>query len=314
MDTHSTIIAPKPGVYCTLRELSEYARQNKKHTLHLRRKSQSVGGFGRRSSVRGRGMEFLESRPYVASDEIRHIDWRVSARLNGVFTKIYIEEKNRPIFVVVDARETMFFGTKTCLKSVLAARLASHIAAAAINGGDNLAGFVLGRDGDIECAPGHDHRALARFLGALASATYKLYDQRGNESGLTTWTAVLTRLTRKVPAGSAIFLISDFSDLALENKSSLFTLRKRADIFALRTSDPLEDHLPAIGRAGITFGGDELELNTEDAGLKKSYATARHQQKAEQNAFLQSLGIVLLDFCTVDGNNIDLKPLFSGSW
>src|SRR5437762_2100338 len=128
---------PAPGVYCTLPELFEDARRVV-GTLHLRRKSRTLHSGAKRSSIRGRGMEFFESRPYVTPDEMRSIDWKVSARLNSLFTKVFVEEKDRPIILALDFRSHIYFGTKNYFKSVLAAKIAARLAQAAINGQDSV--------------------------------------------------------------------------------------------------------------------------------------------------------------------------------
>ena len=131
--------------------------------------SQLYGGHG--SSFRGRGMEFDEVRVYHPGDDVRTIDWRVTARTGRPHTKLFQEERERPVLVLVDARASMRFGTRDCFKSVLAAKAAAVLAWIGIGGGDRVGGLVLAPSGIIALRAERTRRRILAFVRAIADAT-----------------------------------------------------------------------------------------------------------------------------------------------
>lgn len=298
------------GVFCTVSELFYEGQRSKGANLHLRRKASALRSGTRRSSIRGRGMEFFESRPYVPLDEMRSIDWKVSARFNGLFTKIFIEEQSRPIYVAVDLRSSMFFGSVNCFKSVLAARLASRLATAAINGGDYIGGLIFDDHHEHECALGTGRKNLARLFGLLAHASKSVAREPSDSSLL--WPSVLKRITNRIHAGAAVFLISDFSGLGEEQHHLLFNMRKKADVFALSIGDPLEERLPSLGTVGMAFGNVEIVFDSNNLSLAKKYHAWFNEQKSKLAALFASLNIPLMSFSTADDLDASIRRIFSG--
>lgn len=300
------------GIYCTLEELQNEARKAQGHTLHLRRDSRAHRPGGQRSSVRRRGMEFFESRPYVAQDEMRTIDWKVSARLNNLFTKIFIEEKDRPIYIALDFRAHMFFGTKNYFKSVLAAKIAARLAQAAINGGDPVGAFILNEEGMASCRAGVRSRDLARLLGLVAEHTQNQAKLSPLLSSF--WPESLSRLYYQVSSGSVLFLISDFEGLAESAYPCLHRLRKRSDVFALNIYDPIERELPNVGFAGMSYGDIISHFDSSEKKLQDGYRKAALLAEEKRAQQFRALDIPELGFSTADNLDENLKKLFSGHW
>lgn len=310
------------GVFCTVRELLFEGQKSKGVNLHLRHQSRAVRTGSKRSSVRGRGMEFFESRPYVPQDEMRSIDWKVSARLNTLFTKIFVEERDRPIYVAVDLRSSMFFGSINCFKSVLAARLAARLATAAINGGDHIGGLIFDNRCEIECAIKGGQKNLARFLGMLAAKTIDLDSRlRGNDNLIagngishSSWSAVLKRIINRLHPGAAVFLVSDFFDLDHEVRHLLFRLRKKADVFALLIVDPLEEKLPELGTVGMAYGDQKIVFDSNNMRLQKKYLQWRRDSQGDLQAMFSSLDIPMIKFSTATDPDLGMRRVFLGQW
>ncbi|NKB46587.1 MAG: DUF58 domain-containing protein, partial [Legionellales bacterium] len=129
---------------------------------HKRVRSQLLGGH--LSSLRGRGMEFDEVRAYQAGDDIRTMDWRVTARTNKPHIKLYHEERERPVLLLVDFRPAMFFGTRVTFKSVIAAKVAALLGWAAIANGDRLGGVVFSGKDHVELRPRTRQHGTSPFL------------------------------------------------------------------------------------------------------------------------------------------------------
>lgn len=296
------------GVSLTVHDLFVLGQKSLGFNLHFRQGSNFISG-DKRSKVRGRGMDFFESRPYVAQDEIKNIDWKVSARLNTLFTKIYTEERDRPVFIVVDLRSSMFFGSINCFKSVLAASLAAQLAVAAQNGGDHVGGLVFNGHIEQECAIKSGRKNLARLFGLIASNTQIAPDLKKVFS----WEHVLNRASHQ-PAGAMVFLLSDFYGLGVADKPQLYRLRKRADVLAIKISDPLEKHLPRLGQLAMSYGDEQVIFDSSDRILHKRYEA--QQKELEQNiaSIFKNVSIPLMEFSTAKDPALGLKKIFSGRW
>lgn len=301
------------GVFCTPRELFYEGLKSHGQNLHLRRKSTVVRSQIKRSSFRGRGMEFYESRPYVAlQDEVKYIDWKVSARLNGIYTKIFVEERNRPIFLAVDQRSPMYFGSVNCFKSVLAARIAARLAYATINGQDTLSGLIFDDEGEHESALGKNRKILAHFFGRLSQSTNNITHKPS--SARQTWSIVLKKIANRIHAGSAVFIISDFSQFDEEHRHILYKIRKKADVFALFISDPLEESLPAIGMVGTAFGDEQIIFDSNNSRLAKTYKKMMETRKQKLSSIFSSIGMPMISFSTAQEIDISMRRIFSGRW
>src|SRR5271169_4103366 len=134
--------------------------------------------FGRRAShVRGRGLDFEELRGYVSGDDVRRIDWRVTARMQKPFVRIYSEERDRPTMLVVDQRINMFFGSRVSMKSVVAAEVAALTAWRAFHQGDRVGAFIFNDDDTDEVRM---HRSRANVLRILDRISYRNHQLRGD--------------------------------------------------------------------------------------------------------------------------------------
>lgn len=298
------------GVFCSVEELFFEGRKAHSGNLHLRRHAVATQAGAKRSSIRGRGMEFFESRPYVAQDEMRMIDWKVTARLNELFTKVFIEERDRPIYLGIDLRHSMFFGSRVCFKSVLAARISARLATAAVNGGDHVGGMIFTDVSEMECPVLAGRKNLARLFGALAAQTKQSAERDGQKS----WHAMLKRMVNRVHRGASVFLVSDFVDLSQECRPVLFKLRKKADVFAIRITDPLERKLPDLGVVGMAYGDEHVQFDSSDRAMQKKYLIRRKEHNDALSSMLSLLNIPMIEFSTAENPDFNMKRIFSGRW
>lgn len=287
-----------PGVVVTIDELMRENSRTKKLKINLNKARSSFLG-SKKSALRGRGMEYLESRPYVSQDEIRHIDWKVSARLSHTFTKIYIEEKDRPTYIVVDERSNMFFGSKNCFKSVLAAKIAANLAFRVINSSDKLGGFIITDEKEIEFKPSSSQKLLANFLGTLSKSTLEALDlNKTKQSDIKCWDSIFERIYLKTHPGCLVIIISDFFDFHENIKQILFKIRKKADILAIKISDPLEKSLPNIGTVGFSFDNKEIIFNASDKKLQSEYSNYLSEKEKQLKKLFRVLKIFYQEIST----------------
>jgi len=208
-------------------------------------------------------MEFDETRLYTPGDDARHMDWRVTARTGKAHTKLFREERERPVFLSVDARAAMFFATRGVFKYVQAARLAALTAWSAQHHGDRIGGQVITEEGGIELKPEHGRRAVLHLLQKLVEA-----EPSKLSSASLGLDQALARLVHHARPGSLVFVFSDFRGLGSAGEFSLIRLRQHCDVVLVFLSDPLESQLPSSGRYRFAHGERELSLDASPAATK----------------------------------------------
>ncbi|HYE36728.1 DUF58 domain-containing protein [Methylocaldum sp.] len=210
------------------------------------------------SAFKGRGMEFDETRPYAQGDDVRNLDWRVTARTGKPHTKLFREERERPVFLAVDYRSAMFFATRGMFKSAMAARLAALIAWSARRHGDRVGGQIFSEAESVEFKPEHGHRAVLRLLKMLV-------DQAAPQSAGTPEASLqdaLVRLPRHARPGSLVFVFSDFRHLTAAGEASLSRLSRHCDLVLVFIFDPLEQRLP-MGPHRFSDGRRDVLLDAD---------------------------------------------------
>jgi len=222
---------------------------------HLSIRSRQSGGYV--SRFKGRGMEFDEARLYQPGDDIRSIDWRVTARTGTTHTKVFREERERPVFISVDNRLTMHFATRGVFKSVLAAKLAGLLAWAADFHGDRIGGQLFSEHECRELKPQNGTHAVLRFLNALV----KPHNPIDKEFTLD---QVLARLNQHARPGSLVYIISDFRGINDQTETHIAKLVEHCEVVLIFIYDPLESSLPAKGRYRFTDDERDVVIDTSD--------------------------------------------------
>ena len=237
-----------------------------------------------RSRFRGRGMEFEEVRPYQAGDDIRTIDWRVSARTGGTYTKLFCEEHERPVHVIVDQRNSLFFGSKTQFKSVLAAKVGVAIAWAALAGSDRIGGQIISEFDERDIRAKRNKQAVLKLIHDLNELNGNLPINQSKNGIANSIANTLEECRRITRPGTAIFIISDFHDFDDSAAKALSTLGRHSDITLIQIIDPLERDLPS-GTVAVSNGDDRLSVSL-NSNLKEDYLSLiqGHQEKLKQAA------------------------------
>ena len=188
------------------------------------------------SRFRGRGMEFDESRPYQPGDDPRSIDWRVTARSTTAYTKLFREERERPVLVAVDLRSNMHFATQGCFKSVNASRAAALLSWAAHHRGDRLGGLVFGDTTHRELKPRLGRRAALRFVHELVEHPdwTRSDPELANPEALTQAMSALRRVARP---GSLVVVISDFVGFSRAAQSYLSSVARHNEVLSVLLKD-----------------------------------------------------------------------------
>jgi len=265
----------------------------------LRVRSMQTGAYV--SHFRGRGMEFDESRPYQPGDDPRSIDWRVTARSTTAYTKLFREERERPVLVMVNLRSNMHFATRGCYKSVNASRAAALLSWAAHHRGDRLGGLIFGDTMHRELKPRLGRRAALRYLHELAEHPdwrSREYGDNGERAApLTTAMASLRHVARP---GSLVVVLSDFMGMTRSAQSYLSSVARHNEVLAVFLSDPLERELPPPGRYRLVSDDDELAIDTYAKAARRDYHSAFEERSQELEQFCHRYGIHLMPLSTDD--------------
>lgn len=253
------------------------------------------------SHFKGRGMEFDESRPYQPGDDPRSIDWRVTARSTTAYTKLFREERERPVLVMVDLRASMHFATQGCFKSVNASRAAALLSWAAHHRGDRIGGLIFGDTTHREIKPRLGRQAALRFVHQLADhPDWQTQERLDGEDGEPQLTQAMSALRRVARPGSLVVILSDFQGFSLKAQSYLSSVARHNEVLALFLNDPIERELPPPGRYRLVTGENELAIDTYTAAARQDYANAFAARSHELEVFCHRYGVHLLPLSTQD--------------
>ena len=243
-----------------------------------------------RSVFRGSGLEFEEVREYEPGDDIRSIDWNVTARMSAPYIKKFREDRELNIFLAVDTSASSWFGSVAQSKRDLGAEVAALLALTAMENNDRvgLLRFASGMQEWLPSRRGRDH--LLRVIRELLFA-----EPRRARTELSAAARFLTNITKK---RSVVFLITDFIDVALED--SLRLLARKHDVIAVVLNDPREHELPDVGVVALEDAetGRTAYVNTSDKALRAAYAEAAMRRRIERRRGLGRFKIDTLELST----------------
>lgn len=272
-------------------------------SLHARRPAQALLLGGHRSAQRGRGLEFEEVRPYVAGDDPRSIDWRVTARRGKPHTKLFREERERPVWLLVDLDPGMFFGSRRQLKSALAVRAAALLAWAAALGGDRVGACIVGSGEPIILPPRGREAGVLPILEALLEAQPTQPGQPAGER----FDAALQQLRPLIHPGSLLLVLSDFAGLSEAAEAHWSALVAHNECWLFWIIDALEaGGLPAgLFRAGLP----ERVWTFDGAATHEGWAKAWQARSARITSLAQRFALPVTQLDTAGAVEEVLPPM-----
>jgi uncharacterized protein (DUF58 family) len=257
----------------------------KVRTIQIRTRKNIAAGFagGYRSAFKGRGLEFDEVREYAPGDDVRDIDWNVTARAGRTFVKRYIEERQLKILFAVDVSGSLGFGTVAKRKSELAAEFCALVAFSAIRNNDNV-GLLLFSDRVEKFVP------PAKGSSHALRLVHDLLSFEARQTG-TDVAAALRYLARIMHRRCVVFLVSDF--LAPDFERPLRILAKRHDLIAVRTSDPCEQSLPDVGLAALwdPESGRRIVVDTGAEDVRQEYFERCARRREGSSRVFRAAGV-----------------------
>lgn len=301
------------GIYVTTEQL--VALESRARDLAFVQKARShqqlVGRM--QSALRGRGLIFEELREYLPGDDIRSIDWRVTARTSKPVVRVYGEEKERPAILVVDQRINMFFGSRRSMKSVTAAEAAALCAWRILGSGDRVGGFVFGDAGTDEVKPHRSRNAVIALANRIAeknaqlSATY----------ALTPSPAALDDALYKVASiahhDRLVIVVSDFDGYGETTRNLLLGLSGRNDVICLLVYDPFLLELPTSGEIVVSGGGLQAELSLGRSSVRGSVDAFARDRGRDLRAWQKDLGLPMLPVSAAEETAPQLRRLLEQS-
>jgi len=314
------------GVELAMTELLHY--QNKTALIDLSARKNIHGQMSGNylSRNKGRGMEFDEVRHYQTGDDIRAIDWRVTARTGKTHTKLFREELERPVLIATDLSANMHFGSQLLFKSVQAAHVASLVAWHAKNRGDRLGGIVFNQNDHLELKPRSRKEGVLHYLHALtslhqsqqSSQNKAVTEQNTNNlssSNLSYLNDNCARIRQLAKPGSLVYLITDaqpIKDMLIQNPNQQTTLSQK--ISALRhltqisqhcelviclITDPLEQELPTSSvklNVTLTDGTNRQQLTLGDKNTASNYKQQAETVFEQCSKLLTKAGARVISF------------------
>lgn len=303
----NTALQEGNGLSVSLEEL-----MNMRHYLaYIKRKKRqktfSCQAGDIKSAFKGRGMEFEEIRAYNLGDDVRDIDWRVTARKEIPYTKLYAEEKDHQIYVWLDLSAPMLFGSKKELKSVAASKIAALLGWVALENKDRFGCIIYNGVESYLYKPQNSRAQLLAILKKIAQSGERVLTSPafGEESLLKS----LKLLEQSAKNKAGIFMLSDFSSMNDEVQKELAALSKKSKLYLINVFDVLEENPPKSGEYLAEYNGKRLIFDSAPKVYKYDYFTYFANKRKRLRDFCKFFGCKLLEFRTDTNISEGLKIL-----
>lgn len=285
-----------PAIYSQLEDLLRIRFHVKRLRLNSQQKLISEKSGYRQAIRKGRGMEFNEVREYAAGDDIRHIDWKVSARTQKFHTKLFTEELERPVICLLEQSPKLFFGSQTRFKSVQALNIAALLGWITLQEGDRFGGYVFNHLNHQWIEAKHQAKTVLQFLNA-AQTLQQQVAKPGSESD---WQRQLTQVLPYLKSGTRVYLVGDFLDVSASFFETLSHFKRHAEIQIIHLFDPLESDLPAQGLLKLTDGETQVDFDTFSQQQLADYHANYASRFTRLQQFCNDMQIPLLAVSTQD--------------
>jgi uncharacterized protein (DUF58 family) len=269
--------------------------------------------FGRRASrVRGRGLDFEELRAYVPGDDVRSIDWQVTARMPKPYVRVYTEERDRPTMLLLDQRINMFFGSRISMKSVIAAEIGALAAWRVYEQGDRIGAFAFNDTSTEEIRMHRSWATVLRILECTASMNHLLRADITQKSGSGRLNQVIQSAARVCHHDALIIIVSDFDGADESTRHLLMRLSRSNDVICFLTYDPLSVKLPAAEQLVVGDGDLQVELQLGQEKVRRNILDASDRRVAFILSWQHELGIPVLPISTAEDVSIQIRHLLGG--
>jgi len=238
------------------------------------------------SRQRGQGVELVDTRPYHDGDDIRHMDWRATARSGKATMKVFREERQRNLYLVIDKTSTMQFGTRTTFKANAAARAAAILALSTVTQHEPTAGLIIGEQ-SRSFPPTRSTNKVINLINAIAAPIETKTTPLWHNADINT---LLTQARQETQLGSTLILISDFIGFDKKHQPLISQLAHQRQLIAIHVTDPAEQSIPDIGEVSfyspITL--KQHRVNTSDPNVREAFEKSMQQRHTALRRFFAS--------------------------
>jgi uncharacterized protein (DUF58 family) len=288
------------GVYVDLEQLIALEQKGRKVSLLPRQPVHSLLSGRYASRMRGRGLNFEEIRDYRSGDDVRSIDWKVTARLQSPHVRVFNEERERQGLLVVDQRLSMFFGTRRAMKSVTAAEIAAVVAWRILSVGDRVGGIVFNDRSIEEVRPQRSRRIVLQYLTKLAEQNQALGVGRGITRDATMLNRALDRIRRVAPHDATVVIFSDFDGADETTRHAIAALAAHNTVIAVLIHDPSQSELPAAGRMTVTDGELQIALDVAHGSTRQNILDMSKTRLRSVFEWTRDFGVPVLPLSTAE--------------
>lgn len=289
------------GVYTTLDALAALRHRARGFSFLPRQPVHSLLAGRHASRLRGRDLDFEELRRYQPSDDIRQIDWKVTLRTRKTHSRVFTEERERSVLLLVDQRITMFFGSVRCMKSVTAAEAAALAAWRVVAQKDRVGALVFNDVEVEEIRPQRSTAAVMQILRAVVTQNRALSHDGNIHASPATLNTALQRCERVAKHDCLVCVFSDLSGRDDETRRLLTQIAQHNDVLVVFVHDPLEADLPDAGRLVFSDGARQLEVDTGSRKLRDRFHEDFTEQRAAGRKFLLQRETPVLPLSTASG-------------
>jgi len=259
------------GIYANLDDLMRLRFKASGFSFLPRQPIHSILSGRHSSRLRGRGLNFEELRNYLPGDDTRNIDWKVTARTREPYVRVYTEEKDRTVWLLIDQRISMFFGSRWKMKSVVAAETAAVAAWRVLSQGDRV-GAVIYDDSELTVIPPHrSEERVAQILKEVIRKNHALNAKSEVQPGPHMLNLALKRVAALARHDCLVCLLGDGSGIDEDTRKFVTRLTEHNDVLSVFIYDPLEQAMPEAGRLVFSDGRSQLEFNTSEKSLRERY-------------------------------------------
>ena len=282
-----------PGVYANLDDLIRIQFKARDFSFLPQQPVTSVLSGRYASRLRGRGLNFEELRRYLPGDDIRTMDWKVTARTRSPHVRVYTEEKDRAVLLIVDQRSNMFFGTRDKLKSVTAAELAALGAWRAVDVGDRVGAVIFNDDELIDIKPQRSHKTVMSILGTVVRMNHSLRSDSSVKPNAGMLNQALEKALQLAAHDVLVVMISDFFGVDEQTERLAARLAEHNDVLGLLVHDPIRVR-PASKAITVSDGLLQMEIDFTDKRVREKLGTDYREEQEHITHFLNKLAAPLL--------------------
>lgn len=261
------------------------------------------------SRMRGRGLSFEELRDYLPGDDVRTIDWRVTARTGKPFVRVYNEEKDRPALMIVDQRINMFFGSRRSLKSVAAAEAAALCAWRVTALGDRVGGIVFNDLEEEALRPNRSRQAVIRFTESICAKNNALNATSDMPRNPARLDAALSKVAAIAQHDHLVIVISDFDGYSMTTRDLLLKMSAANDVICILIYDPFLLELPRQGEMVVSGGALQAELQFTRSKVRDAVDSFARNRGRELRSWQQDLGLPMLPISAAEEIGPQLRQL-----